>query len=258
MKFQDLIVRFDGTEDFVDWCERFEDLAELHGLDKLETILPGLLSPNTYAVYKGLDAPVKRDFRLLKKALSEAFSLDSRLAYDQFSQRRLREGESVDVYLCDLKKWGKIVDPDLSDKFIKHAFLSGLPVSLKNYLRTNLPWSTATLNDVLCAARLKIQEERVERLGVGSACVGYEEQIPSNATKVDTTKRFGNQSQVRCFRCNNVGHVSRDCRVSWDKVESNRGNGRKSFERTCYRCGKPGHISSQCSRTSTTDTSKNE
>ena len=55
MKFQDLIIRYDGSEDFIDWCTRFEDLAGLHELTKLEVILPGLLSPGAYAVYKGLD-----------------------------------------------------------------------------------------------------------------------------------------------------------------------------------------------------------
>ena len=118
--------------------ERFEDLANLHGINELEKVLPGLLSAKTYSVYKNLNGDDKANYKSLKNALLSAFFLDRRLAYEKFASRKLLEGESVDVFVSDLKKLGRLVDAGLSDEFIKHAFLSGLPHSLKVNVKTSV------------------------------------------------------------------------------------------------------------------------
>lgn len=44
----------------------------------------------------------------------------------------------------------------------------------------------------------------------------------------------GNRRQVVCFKCNEPGHISRDCR--------------RKDPRKCFRCNQPGHISRNCQR----------
>ena len=77
VKFQDVIIRYDPSEDFLDWIDRFEDLAKLHQIDNLEKVLPGLLGTKAYPVYKNLDQNIKKNFNSLKKALIKAFNVDS-------------------------------------------------------------------------------------------------------------------------------------------------------------------------------------
>jgi len=234
IKFHDVVLRFDTTEDFCDWVERFEDLAALHKVKELEKVLPGLLGPKAYAVYRGLDNDCKVDYFRLKNALLSAFSLDSRLAYEQFTSRKLQNGESVDVYVADLKKWGYIVDPELSERFLKHAFLAGLPQTLKAHVRTVLSWERVTLKEIVTETRLKLQEEQV---AYNRGQVDFSV-FPSNAVKVNRNR------EVKCFRCQKVGHTVKNCRVEWSNL-NNKSNELKE-ERRCYRCGKLGHIATFC------------
>ena len=101
-----LIPEFGGSpsESIAEWLEKVELVCDLRGIDKPETLVPLRLTGGAFAVYQQLSQSDKRDFSKLKEALLLAFDADSFAAYEQFSTRRLRPGETVDVFIAGLRK----------------------------------------------------------------------------------------------------------------------------------------------------------
>jgi hypothetical protein len=72
----------------------------------------------------------------------------------------------------------------------------------------------------------------------------------------DTPSRKSSNHDVTCYRCNEIGHISVNCRNKGTGTYSNRAsNGSSSYSngstiRTkrplCYNCNKPGHLSRDC------------
>lgn len=71
-------------------------------------MVPLRLTGGASAVYQQLTGPDKENNEKIKKALISVFTTDKFLAYEQFTARRLRDGESVDVYvdviMCHLRQ----------------------------------------------------------------------------------------------------------------------------------------------------------
>ena len=59
-------------------------------------------------MYQQLTSSEKENYDSINAALISAFATDRFLAYEQFTARRLRDGESVDVYvdviMCHLRQ----------------------------------------------------------------------------------------------------------------------------------------------------------
>ena len=134
VKLSDLVTQFDGTGDFAEWVQKLELVAKLQKVDDVASLLPLFLSGGAFAVYQGLDGSVKGDYGALKERLLVAFSADPCAAYGALQQRRLQPGESVDVFLADITRLARLVDEGISEKFLKCAFLAGLPVSVRSQI----------------------------------------------------------------------------------------------------------------------------
>ena len=65
---------------------------------------PLRLTGGAFAVYQQLPDADKQDVLKITKALRTAFAVDSFTAYDQFVARRLQPGETVDVFLAELRR----------------------------------------------------------------------------------------------------------------------------------------------------------
>ena len=73
------------------------------------TVLPMRLSGGAFAVYQQLGEKEKKEYKAIKKPLLDAFAVDRFQVYNEFISRKLRPGESVDVYLADLRRLADIV-----------------------------------------------------------------------------------------------------------------------------------------------------
>jgi len=158
VKFTDVISNFDGTQDFAQWVAKLELVASLQGIKEKEKFLPLFLSDGAFQVFQGLEKEDQEDYAKLKSALMRAFSIDSSAAYEGFRTRSLRFGETVDVYLADLSRLAKLVDPDVGEVWLKHAFVAGLPSAARDKLRTTDHLSKLSLGDTVARARVFVSD----------------------------------------------------------------------------------------------------
>ena len=100
-----LIQEFDGSGDIIAWLERVELVCELQvpPVDE-KLVIPLRLTGGASAVYRQLADEDKKDIVKLRAALKRAFAVDKYAAYERFSTRRLCPGETVDVYLAELRQ----------------------------------------------------------------------------------------------------------------------------------------------------------
>jgi len=225
VNFSDIIKLFDGSGDFFEWVQKFELVAKLKKVNELESFLPLFLSGGAFLVYQGLSDKAKSDYSQLKQALLEAFSIDAYSAYDEMKCRCLKPNESVDVYLADIKRLAKIIDPAVSDKFLEVIFLSGLPEPIKKQLKASSVDGEWELADYV--ARKLIRSE--------STCFA--------AIK---------SKKIVCFECHEEGHTRRECPVK--KVERCSGCDKIGHsasncwlkKRKCFVCGDSSHLANSC------------
>lgn len=84
----------------------------------------------------------------IKQALYGAFSADPFVAWKQFCECRLGSGETVDIYLADLKKLATLFS-SASDRILACAFLSGFPDDASRLLRASSKLNELGLEELL-------------------------------------------------------------------------------------------------------------
>ena len=91
------------------------------------------------------------DANKIEVVLRTGFAADKFLAYDEFRNRVWRNGETVDVFLADLKHLAHLANikfEDNKEEIIELVFLMGLPSRVTAQLRTTLKIETLDLNAV--------------------------------------------------------------------------------------------------------------
>jgi len=222
VKSSDLIPCFNGTQDFAQWLAKLELVAELQGVKEKEKFLPLFLAEGAFSVYQGLEKDVRLDYQKLKGALQQAFCLSAGSAYERFRKRDLLPGETVDVYLAEICRLGRIVDPNISELLLKHAFVAGLPVAVKYKLKTSDYLSSMSLSSTVEKARVFCED-----MGTDQALVANVGPVRSRDYLQKTSRTISNSrtnlkpevaeamrkhpNALICFKCAKVGHFARAC-----------------------------------------------
>ena len=228
-----LIPEFDGTGDVVDWIEKVEMVCKLQQpAADLVIVIPLRLRGGASAVYRQLSEEDRRKADKVKAALRRAFAVDKYAAYELFSARRLRPGESVDVYLAELQRLSTLFG-GLSEEGLGCAFVAGLPDSVKQMLRAGARMESLTLSEIVDRSRAVLREECNVSQAAAAALVrrgtGDRSQGPN----------IGRRERGPCFLCGRSGHIARDCTTRGGGVGGARGV-------RCFRCDKQGHVVAQC------------
>ena len=131
VRVSDLVAPYESREksgDFLEWCERLELVASLQDIADKQKFLPLFLRGPAFAVFKELSEEDKETFKNVKENLAAAFGLNPVAAFQQFRNRVLGPGESVDAFAADLRRLLVATGVgEISEALIRAAVISGLP-----------------------------------------------------------------------------------------------------------------------------------
>jgi hypothetical protein len=94
----------DGSDDIVMWLKKVKLVAKLQKIDDLSIFIPLYLEGAAFNVFDQLSDEQQRDANIIEKTLISAFSIDAYKAFDMLKSRSLEAGESVDVYLSEIRR----------------------------------------------------------------------------------------------------------------------------------------------------------
>ena len=148
-----------GDGDVSVWLKQAHLAKSLLKLKNLAVVIPLFLDGPAFAVYDQLKEEEKGDADKIKLALRTAFACDKFLTYDEFRNRQWKNGESVDVYLADLKRLAHLANIDGENKeVIKLPFVMGLPNKVSAQSRATSKIDTLYLSAILQISRALITE----------------------------------------------------------------------------------------------------
>ena len=79
--------------------ENSEDSCKLRGVTDVASVIPLRLNGGAFAVYLQLDEDFRKSKEEVKEALLAVFAVNPNEAYELFIAKRLRAGESPDIYI---------------------------------------------------------------------------------------------------------------------------------------------------------------
>ena len=219
IRVSDIVQPYAGEGDVVQWLDKLTLVVKRLKNTSVADVLPLFLDGPAYAVYSEMPEADKKDSNLVAAALKEAFGLNSFLAYEEFTSRRWRDGEAVDVYLAELRRLAKLADVE-TDSLLRRQFIVGLPVAVSRELRAMRQVSATPLSDILNRARSLLAESTVR---------------DSAAVSVANIQNGAGKSR-RCFRCGGA-HFVKNCTAPAADAAPR-----------CWTCGMSGHTSRYCTQ----------
>ena len=209
-------------ENFTDWKERFEMVAEAYHWDERTKLvnLVTRLCGQAYSFYRSCDGSQRSCYAKLVEQLTRRF-MPVRIGAVQsslFHDRRQKEKESVDDYAQELRKLFYKAYPqamqgttdleDISKSILCNQFVSGLLPDIK----IKVAGTEGSFETLLTKARF--EEAKLRDLGKGEPVPSRRQNLRFN---VGSGRQFPSNSggnslpNTRCYKCGSLGHIASNC-----------------------------------------------
>ena len=231
-----LIEEFDGTGSVTEWIAKVEIVCKIRNIEDLSVVLPLRLTKGAFAVYQQLSELEKTSASDIKKALIAAFAVDQFVAYEDFTARKLQPGESVDVFLADLKHLSSLFG-GVPSRVITCAFVNGLPSHAKQAIRAGVRLDNLTLSAALARARAVL---------VGTEAEGVVAFAKAEGKSQPGSRSRNSGRKWACQLCNSPSHSAKFCDAKRETKDHQSPRWRRTSRR-CFRCNSSEHLMSQCS-----------
>ena len=217
-----------SDESWENFWSKFSVLADVSGwttdTDAMKR-LPLFLEGDAFLVYSKMSANDKKDKSKVAAAMVKSFGVSKSVAYQQFTSRRLREDESVDAFVADLRQLltrSGHTDTGEKDAMVIEQLLSGVPVDLAQQIRLSFAGKEMTVSGCADALRALISAKSPSRSVTAAAKHG----------------------SVVCHKCGETGHIRRNCPQQRPPSKPPVKSGKKPI--VCFFCDQEGHARVDC------------
>jgi hypothetical protein len=233
-RIRQLLAQFtgDGSVEVTVWLAEFERLCELEKIAPTE-ILMYMLGDNAARVYSRMRVAEASQWDVVKAALTAEYAMPRQEAWRRFVACKLEVGDTVDVYLDRLERFGGRLGMSCNDLSFRAQFYEGLPASVYEWAITHESAYTADFGTVLARVRDRLVSRRAV---AGHAKSGQ----PSKVVAAASGKQQQQSGSGGCYRCGGA-HKVKDC------TERRKAPTTKASKRAgCFRCGSTEHFVRNC------------
>ena len=239
--------RYNGEENFRDWLVDYVAYCRNRRINPAKTV-ERYLSGDVKQLYNIIPKDDRSNWGIVYKSLVDWHQPDGQ---DPKDMRGLyisqNIGESPLVYLG--KKMRIAEKNCLPFSSVKSAMIEGWIPEYK----TALP-NCKTFEELIEELKNRMQFCNQESLmAIDVRGVAHPATKPSNGgdeQQENKPSQYGGKTGRRgppmCYRCNKVGHISRNCRSTANQNTPNGGNGNQRKAQVCFTCNQEGHFSRDC------------
>lgn len=122
-----------------------------------------------------------------------------------------KEGESVSTFIPNIRRLLFLMDPDMSELEQVGRIAEKLRSAYQRIVAEREPQTVKQLRDICRRVEAGMDAERIRQLKTHPARTNVKANDKSNDKVNDKKGEWKELSQVKCYKCQRMGHFARDC-----------------------------------------------